>query len=49
MGIFGRKKTSGLMDEIRCDEMSYLIWKWHPVGTKPGESVVVKHFCNTCD
>ena len=38
MGIFGRKKTSGLMDEIRCDEPSYLIWKWHPVGTKVGES-----------
>lgn len=22
------------MDEIRCDEPSYLIWKWHPSGTK---------------
>lgn len=31
MNIFG-KKTGGLMDEIRCDEKSYLIWKWHPSG-----------------
>ena len=22
------------MDEIRCDEPSYLIWKWHPAGAK---------------
>lgn len=26
------------MDEIRCDEPSYLIWKWHPKGSRPGES-----------
>lgn len=25
------------MDEIRCDEPSYLIWKWHPAGVKTGE------------
>ena len=25
------------MDEIRCDEPSYLIWKWHPVGAQLGE------------
>ena len=24
------------MDEIRCDEVSYLIWKWHPAGVKQG-------------
>lgn len=24
------------MDEIRCDEPSYLIWKWHPSGSQPG-------------
>ena len=30
MGIFN--KNGGLMDEIRCDESSYLIWKWHPKG-----------------
>lgn len=25
------------MDEIRCDESSYLIWKWHPSGVLLGE------------
>ena len=25
------------MDEIRCDESSYLIWKWHPAGAQLGE------------
>ena len=24
------------MDEIRCDEPSYLIWKWHPRGVSQG-------------
>lgn len=24
------------MDEIRCDEPSYLIWKWHPAGIQQG-------------
>ena len=24
------------MDEIRCDELSYLIWKWHPAGAQQG-------------
>ena len=33
MGIFSKdKKTGGFMDVIRCDEPSYLIWKWHPEG-----------------
>ncbi len=35
MGIFN-KNTGGFMDEIRCDEPSYLIWKWHPVGSQKG-------------
>lgn len=26
------------MDEIRCDEPSYLIWKWHPTGTQKGNN-----------
>ncbi len=26
------------MDEIRCDEPSYLIWKWHPAGSQPGNN-----------
>lgn len=35
MGLFDRsKKNGGLMDEIRCDEPSYLIWKWHPAGSQ---------------
>ena len=25
------------MDEIRCDEPSYLIWKWHPAGVQLGK------------
>ena len=24
------------MDQIRCDEPSYLIWKWHPAGSQAG-------------
>lgn len=37
MALFN-KKVSGFMDEIRCDEPSYLIWKWHPVGSQQGNS-----------
>ena len=33
MALFGKPKAGGLMDEIRCDERSYLIWKWHPAGS----------------
>ena len=37
MGLFDRnKRTGGFMDEIRCDEPSYLIWKWHPAGVPLG-------------
>ena len=37
MGLFNRnRKTGGFMDEIRCDEPSYLIWKWHPAGSQQG-------------
>lgn len=39
MGLFNRnEKNGGIMDEIRCDEPSYLIWKWHPKDSKEGES-----------
>ena len=38
MSIFGTKKTGGFMDEIRCDETSYLIWKWHPKDLNPGNN-----------
>ena len=39
MGVLDRnKRTGGFMDEIRCDEPSYLIWKWHPTGVQLGEN-----------
>lgn len=38
MGLFDKKKTGGFMDEIRCDEPSYLIWKWHPAGSEQGNN-----------
>lgn len=39
MGLFDRnKKVGGFMDEIRCDEPSYLIWKWHPAGSQQGNN-----------
>lgn len=30
MGLFSKFTSGGLMNEIRCDEPSYLIWKWRP-------------------
>ena len=38
MALFRKEKTGGFMDEIRCDEPSYLIWKWHPAGIRQGFS-----------
>ena len=38
MAIF-KKKGAGILDVIRCDEPSYLIWKWRPSGTELGETV----------
>ena len=38
MGIFN-KSVGGLMDEIRCDEPNYLIWKWHPAGSQKGNNL----------
>lgn len=39
MGLFDKnKKNGGFMDEIRCDEPSYLIWKWRPSGSQLGEN-----------
>ena len=38
MALFDKnKRTGGFMDEIRCDEPNYLIWKWHPSGVQEGE------------
>ena len=40
MGLFDKNnRKGGLMDEIRCDEPSYLIWKWHPSGVQSGQTV----------
>jgi len=40
MVLFDRNnRKGGFMDEIRCDEPSYLIWKWHPSGVQQGETV----------
>ena len=33
MSLFNKSKAGGFMDTIRCDETSYLIWKWHPSGS----------------
>ena len=39
MGLFNKDiKSGGFMDEIRCDEPSYLIWKWHPAGINQGDN-----------
>ena len=40
MALFDRtNRRGGFMDEIRCDEPSYLIWKWHPSGVQSGSGV----------
>lgn len=40
MGLIDRiNRKGGFVDEIRCDEPSYLIWKWHPSGVQQGETV----------
>ena len=38
MALFGKPRAGGFMDEIRCDEPSYLIWKWHPSGSQLGNN-----------
>lgn len=38
MSLFRKPKAGGFMDEIRCDEPSYLIWKWHPNGSQLGNN-----------
>lgn len=39
MKLFGKSnRKGGFMDEIRCDEPSYLIWKWHPAGLQQGDN-----------
>lgn len=38
MALFKKSQAGGLVDEIRCDEPSYLIWKWHPNGSQVGNN-----------
>lgn len=38
MALFGKAKhNKAVLDVIRCDEPSYLIWKWRPIGSQPGD------------
>ena len=36
MGLFNKNGANAVLDVIRCDEPSYLIWKWHPAGSQQG-------------
>lgn len=36
MGLLDKVMDGGLMNVIRCDEPSYLIWKWRPEGEGAG-------------
>lgn len=39
MSLFNKKHNAGgIIDEIRCDEPSYLIWKWHPAESVSGNN-----------
>lgn len=38
MRIIKKQSDGGLLDVIRCDEPSYLIWKWHPAGSQLGNN-----------
>lgn len=38
MALFKKQRAGGFMDEIRCDEPSYLIWKWHPAVAQQGNN-----------
>lgn len=38
MALFRGNPKGGIMDVIRCDERSYLIWKWRSEGASLGET-----------
>ncbi|MCR5812683.1 MAG: SPFH domain-containing protein [Lachnospiraceae bacterium] len=38
MGLFSNNRRGGILDVIRCDEKSYIVWKWRPTGAELGES-----------
>lgn len=44
MGLFGKGKSGGLMNVIRCDEQEYLVWKWRPEGQEAIPQVVKTPF-----
>lgn len=36
MALFTRNSNGGIIDVIRCDEPSFLVWKWHPKNSVEG-------------
>ena len=38
MALLRNNPNGGIMDVIRCDQPSYLIWKWRPEGSSLGEA-----------
>lgn len=38
MALFGRGKSGGMMNVIRCDEQDYIVWKWRPEGQDPNST-----------
>ena len=38
MEVFGKGKSGGAMNVIRCDEENYLVWKWTPLGQEPNST-----------
>lgn len=36
----GNQNRAGMMDEIRCDEKDYLIWKWRPANNVRRENAI---------
>ena len=33
-----KEQAGGISDVIRCDDESYLVWKWHPYGSSKGSN-----------
>ena len=38
MSLFGKLRSVVSVDQIRCDEPTYLIWKWRPAGSQQGDN-----------
>ena len=45
MELFSKNKATSLMNVIRCDEESYLVWKWRPEGysTNPSRENSIRY------